>query len=104
MKTAREYAQQALRLALRVCDDADALRAAVTEQTLCGAVNARRNNAREVARCAFIFDAMHNAANAARAARRARAGGFMAESWRDHARFSAERAAWCAGYAEGWPC
>ena len=99
MKTALDYARQALRFAERVCNDADSLRAEADEQRRCGAVYARRQNATAVARCAFVYDAMHNAANAARGARRARKGGWWAESWRAYACESAKRAAWCAGYA-----
>ena len=99
MKTAHDYAQQALLFAERVCDDVDALRAEADEQRRCGAVYARRQRARDEAKRAYIVDAMHNAANAARGARRARKGGWWADEWRNFATHSAKRAAWCAGYA-----
>lgn len=101
MKTAMDYARQALRFAERVCDDVDALRVEADEQRRCGAVYARHQRARDEAKRAFIVDAMHLAANAARGARRARKGGWWAESWRVHACESAKLAAWCAGYADG---
>lgn len=103
MKTANDYAQQALRFAARALtwSEADELAHAWEDAYDEGQRYARRYNVNEENRRAFFVSAMHNAANAARGARRARKGGWWAESWRDFASQSAKRAAWCAGYAAG---
>ena len=96
MKTAAEYAAQAQRFAERAGVDYVKLLAAC-DRSRCDGANTALSLQRR-ANFANLVEAHDNACRAALAARAARAGGRESEGWRNLARFSAERAAWCAGY------
>lgn len=101
MKTAMDYARQALRFAERVCDDADALRGRFDDMKGCGNLAALREKARAERKRAYAIDARLCAMNAARFARRARAGGWWREQYAAACMENALHTAWCAGYAAG---
>ena len=106
MKSAQDYARQALRFAERamVEPDATAIRQEWRDAYEDGQRYARKKDASERSREAYgneCASEAEEAMRAARAARRPHLWGFWAESWRAHACERAKLAAWCAGYAAG---
>lgn len=102
MKDSLEYARQALRFAERamVEPEATAIRLEWLDTYEAGQRAAKRQKGNtRIRQRAATSDARYCAECAARHARASRNGGWLAESWRDHACWSAKRAAWCAGYA-----
>lgn len=99
MKSAMDYARQALRFAERVTDDVYALRRRFDDMKGCGKLAALREKARADAKRAYAIDGRLCAMNAARFARRARAGGWWREQYAAACLENALRTAWCAGYA-----
>ena len=101
MKTAMDYAQQALRIAGRAMVEPEvaAIRLEWQDAYENGQRAARRNNASDASREAHASASVAHTERAARAARHARKGGWWAGEWRDNARWNAMHAAWCAGYA-----
>ena len=97
MKTAADYAQQALRFAERVTDDVDALRADWQQAMKDGRSMARKKGVRQAVGAAA--SARADAAMAAHHARLAR--GWLREQHATEAHRFACGAAWYAGFAGG---
>ena len=96
MKTAADYARQALRIAERVCDDVDALRADWQQAMKDGRRMARKKGVKQAV--GTSASARADAAMAARCARHAR--GFRSAEYAAMAHSFACGAAWYAGYAQ----